>query len=147
MDTASDSKEGLNLTIKGGYDLVLLDLMMPGMAGEEILRLLKPLSLKQRIVVVSGRDEREGTATARNLGAAGYIQKPVNTRQLTSLLYDLLQDRTRDASVTEPTTPKTVLERLVLLVFGECEPTRGRKVGAVGILMGLMLVVGLLVIG
>jgi DNA-binding response OmpR family regulator len=122
--------------------------MVAGMAGEEILSLLKPLSLKQRIVLVSGRDKSEGTATARHLGAAaGYIQKPVDTRQLTSLLYDHLQDRIRDASVTEPATPQAFLERLVLLVFGECKLTRGRKVGAVGILMGLILVVGLLVIG
>lgn len=145
VETTVDPQDGLNRAIEGTFDLVLLDLMMPGMAGEEILSLLKPLSLRQRVVVVSGRDEEEAREQARDLGAAGYIQKPVDTRQFTGLLYDLLRERiqTTDES-DEERRPQSLLERLVTFVFGECEPTTPRKLGAVGVLLGLLVVGSLL---
>ena len=71
MRLRSGPRAGLNQAIEGRFDLVLLDLMIPEMAGEEILSLLKPLTLKQRVVVVSGSDENEARARTRDLGAAG----------------------------------------------------------------------------
>ena len=147
VHTESDPREGLNAAIEGEFDLVLLDLMMPGMDGEEILSLLKPLSLKQKVVVVSGRDEQEAGAITRNLGAAGYIQKPVDTRQFTSLVCDLLQDRIRDTEVVAPLVPRSILDRGVAFVFGECEPTPGRQFSAMAILVGLGLVAVFLIVG
>jgi len=132
VQTANDPREGLKQAIEGKSDLVFLDLMMPSMTGEEIMSLLKPLSRKQKVVVVSGCDEQEARSKSRDLGAAGYIQKPVDTRQFTGLLYDLIQDRIRDATVDDvPLPPSTILDRLVSFVFGECEPTPARQFGAV----------------
>jgi DNA-binding response OmpR family regulator len=146
VETACDPRDGLNRAIEGTYDLILLDLMMPGMAGEEILGLLKPLSLHQRIVVVSGNDEHEARQRSRDLGAAGYIQKPVDTRQFTTLLYDMLQERISDHAAEQPQPGSvTAMERVVAFVFGECEPTTSRKYGAVAILGGLLGVMGFLV--
>ena len=144
VHTACDPRDGLNQAIEGHFDLVLLDLMMPGMAGEEILSLLKPLSLQQRVVVVSGADPEEARERSRDLGAAGYIQKPVDTRQFTALLYDLLQDRIPNAAVGEEPRHMRLSDRMVFFVFGECEPTSGRRWGAVIILSGLAAVVGYL---
>jgi CheY-like chemotaxis protein len=70
VQTESNPNEGLDAAIQGEHDLVLLDLKMAGMVGEEIFSLLKPLSLRQKVVVVSGQTEQEGHATPRNLGAA-----------------------------------------------------------------------------
>lgn len=144
VQTETDPREGLNAAIEGKFDLVLLDLMMPGMGGEEIFSLLKPLSLKQRIVV-GGRDEHEARATPRNLGAAGYIQKPLDTRQFTALLYDMLRDRIRDTTEVAVSEPETFLDRVVSFVFGECEPTPARKLSACIMLASLVSIAILLV--
>lgn len=143
--TEANPKAGLNRAIEGDYDLVLLDLMMPGMAGEEILSLMKPLSLRQRVVVVSGADEADARARSRDLGAAGFIRKPVDTRQFTSLLLDILQDRIREEESAVETEPAPA-DPLVTFVFGECRPTLGRRLGAAAILAGLVAVVILLVV-
>ena len=145
VTAVSDPRDGLNQAIEGDFDLVLLDLMMPSMAGEEVLSLLKPLSLRQRVVVVSGCDEHEARERSRDLGAAGYIQKPVDTRQFTSILYDLLRDRIKGSAREEPVARKTLLEWVVGFVFGECEPTRARNWGAIAVLCGLCAVVGFLI--
>ncbi len=118
----SGPRAGLNQAIEGRFDLVLLDLMIPEMAGEEILSLLKPLTLKQRVVVVSGSDENEARARTRDLGAAGYIQKPVNTRQLTTLLADLLRDPLPETLVDEPKPERLLIDHLVAFIFGNAPP-------------------------
>ena len=146
VDTVVDPQDGLNRALEGRYDLVLLDLMMPGLAGEEILSLLKPLSLKQCVVVVSGSEEREARARARDLGASGYIQKPVDTRQFTALLCELLQDSIQNAPPQEDTTPGNLQDWLVAFVFGEGPSTPGRRAGAVVILIGIISIAGLLVL-
>ena len=147
VHTTTSPRDGLNQAMGGGFDLVLLDLMMPGMAGEEILGLLKPLSLQQRVVVVSGCDDPDARSRSLDLGAAGYIQKPVDTRQFTAILYDMLQDRIQDSATVENSSPGTLLDRIVSLVFGECEVTPSRRIGAVAILAGLTTVMGWLIIG
>ena len=120
MRLRSGPRAGLNQAIEGRFDLVLLDLMIPEMAGEEILSLLKPLTLKQRVVVVIGSDENEARARTRDLGAAGHIQKPVNTRQLTTLLADLLRDPLPETLVYEPKPERLLIDHLVAFIIGEC---------------------------
>ena len=93
---------------------------MLGMAGEQLLTLLKP----------------------RSLG-----QKPVDTRQFTNLLIDLLEDRIRDAQPEEAASGRTILGRVVQFVFGECEPTAARKMGVIANALGLLGAVGFLAIG
>ncbi len=147
VQTVSDPREGLNLAIEGEFDLILLDLMMPGMAGEEILELLKPLSLKQKIVVVSGCDEHDARAKSRDLGAVGYIQKPVDTRQFTFLLVDLLQDPIQETTPVNEMRSRGLLNRLVSFVFGECEATFARRLGAIVILVALSTLTVVLIAG
>lgn len=49
--TVADPKVGLNEAIEQQFDLILLDLMMPRMNGEEVLSLLKPLTPQRRVYV------------------------------------------------------------------------------------------------
>ncbi len=134
---ASDPHDGLNEALCGTYDLVLLDLMMPGLDGEEILRLLKPLSLRQKVVVVSGTDAKEARARVRDLGAADYIQKPVNTRELYGILLDILQDRIRRDSRVAESEPLTFFGRVGTFVFDDDDPGAPKRWAAVVILVAL----------
>lgn len=135
VKVASDPREGLNEALTGAYDLVLIDLMMPGLDGEEILALLKPLSFGQKVVVVSGSEASEAEPRVRDLGAAAYIQKPVNTRALYGILLDILEDRVRTPAT--PPRPLSPLGRLGTFVFDDDDPGQGKKIAAVLILIAL----------
>jgi DNA-binding response OmpR family regulator len=137
VKVASDPRVGLNEALTGAYDLVLLDLMMPGLDGEEILTLLKPLSPHQKVVVVSGSDSKDVQARVRNLGAAAYIKKPVNTRALYGIPLDILQDRVRSNATAIPLRQLSILGQVGAFVFDDDDPGEGKRIAAVAILVAL----------
>ena len=138
VKVASDPRVGLNEALTGAYDLVLLDLMMPGLDGEEFLTLLKPLSLHQKVVVVSGSDSIDVQARVRNLGAAGYIKKPVDTRALYTILLDILQDRVQGNTTDIPLRRLSFLGQVGAFVFDDADPGEGKRIAAVAILIALL---------
>jgi len=93
VQTTPDPREGVNLAIDSQFDLILLDLMMPGLNGEEVLSLLKPLGTRQRILVVSGHTGETYRSRARDLGAVGYLQKPVTAESLCNTVGGLLESQ------------------------------------------------------
>ena len=82
VEVASDPRQGLHRAIEQSFDLILLDLMMPELNGAEVLGLLKPLGLQHRVIVVTAHDDDYYRARARDLGAAGYVRKPVDPDEL-----------------------------------------------------------------
>ena len=66
----------------GPHDVVLLDVMMPGMNGLETLRALKAVKPDIRVIMLSGRQEATTIVEAIRLGAADYIVKPDNPEGL-----------------------------------------------------------------
>ena len=75
---AADGSQALELyrEQRDKIDLILLDLTMPGLSGEEVLRRLQLLGARQRIVVMSGYSEEETMQRCTALGAAGFLRKP-----------------------------------------------------------------------
>ncbi len=57
-------------------DVLLLDIMLPGVTGIEVLRKVKELHPRTRVVMVTGLAQREIEQEARIHGAAGYVRKP-----------------------------------------------------------------------
>ena len=76
VDTAPSGDEGLWSADGGGYDLVLLDLMLPKMDGMEILRRLRAKGNPVHIIVISARDGLEDRLEALDAGADDYLVKP-----------------------------------------------------------------------
>jgi PAS domain S-box-containing protein len=74
------------------FDLVLLDLTMPQMPGEEILRELRRLRPDVRVVICSGYSEGEMQDEVGTDRIAGFLQKPFRAQQLVSLVRGLLGD-------------------------------------------------------
>lgn len=75
VDTAATGDEGL-WAAEGGYDLVLLDLMLPNIDGMEILRKLRAKENPVHILVISARDGLEDRLEALDAGADDYLVKP-----------------------------------------------------------------------
>ena len=79
-DTAEDGPSALAAVDAGDYDLVLLDVMMPGMSGLEVLTKLRetrsPVDLP--IIMATARDAAENVVEALGLGANDYVTKPLD---------------------------------------------------------------------
>lgn len=76
---AADGEEGLAKIIEGGYDLILLDIMMPKIDGIDILKKLQmrgPKSYNGPIVMLSALDQDRIVRKALQLGAKGFLSKP-----------------------------------------------------------------------
>ena len=81
--TASGGSEALALWERhGGTDLVLLDLHMPGLSGEETWLALHALNPNARVLFSSGYPEQEAGALLAKVPASAFIQKPYRTEEL-----------------------------------------------------------------
>ncbi|MFA6508270.1 MAG: response regulator transcription factor [Treponemataceae bacterium] len=79
--TAADGTEGLRLAIEGDFDLLLLDLMLPGKTGFEICREFREKSDKP-VLILSARSEDIDKIRALGLGADDYVTKPFSPGEL-----------------------------------------------------------------
>lgn len=76
-------------------DLVILDLSMPGMDGEQALACLRELDPEVRVLLSSGYDEREVTQRFEDQNLAGFMQKPYRAGALIRKVFELLQEDER----------------------------------------------------
>jgi two-component system, OmpR family, copper resistance phosphate regulon response regulator CusR len=76
VDTAADGNSGLDLAAEYQYDLIILDLMLPGMSGTEILRQLRRKDTNVPVLVLSARDGVADKVGHLELGADDYLTKP-----------------------------------------------------------------------
>jgi len=79
---ASRGEDALQLLRSGGFDVVLLDVNMPGIGGIETLRRMRALSPRMPILMLTVRDAEEEKVVALELGADDYVTKPFSTREL-----------------------------------------------------------------
>jgi DNA-binding response OmpR family regulator len=78
-DVVADGREALDIAQKDGYDVILLDLMLPNLSGIEILRALKDPArvppLKAKIIVTTNLEQREDVRADIEKQADGYVVK------------------------------------------------------------------------
>ncbi|MCA9372920.1 response regulator [Candidatus Woesebacteria bacterium] len=82
VDAAKDGKEGLEMMKKGGYDVVLLDLIMPELDGVTVLRKFRDAEVKnanRHIIVLTNLDFQPTLEEAMELGAESYLIKSAHT--------------------------------------------------------------------
>lgn len=94
---AQDGREALDAFARHGADLVLLDLMLPGMSGEDVCRELRRNS-DVPIIMLTARDTDVDKIVGLELGADDYVTKPFNTRELIARIKAVLR---RSGRVTE----------------------------------------------
>lgn len=84
VTTAESGGEALAKTAERSFDLVLLDIMMPGMSGFDVCRTLRgtPGTENTKIVFVSAKSTAEDRRLAAELGADGYLTKPIGKDEL-----------------------------------------------------------------
>ena len=76
VDAVSTGSEALNLAATERYDLVILDVMLPGISGFEVLENLKRFEIKVPVIMVSALNSSERVIEGLDKGAVDYIKKP-----------------------------------------------------------------------
>ena len=101
--TAQDGKNALESITKERPDLVVLDLMLPGIRGLEITRTLRAQG-NLPIIMLTARSEESDRIVGLELGADDYVTKPFDTRELLARIKSLLR-RTEAPPSDAPSAP------------------------------------------
>ncbi len=93
VETAADGNEGWKRFEKGDIDLVITDLKMPGLSGEELLKRIGTESPGIPVIVLTGHGTVENAVEAMRNGAYDFLTKPLNLDRLSLLVKRALQNR------------------------------------------------------
>ncbi len=91
VDTAIDGKEGYDLAMNGNYDLIVLDLMLPGLDGIEVCKKLRRENNNVYIIMLTAKDEEIDKITGLDSGADDYMTKPFSPREVLARINALLR--------------------------------------------------------
>ena len=93
VDTASDGEAGLAQASRGGYDLIVLDVMLPRMNGFDVCREVRQRGVTTPILMLTARGQVVDRVVGLKLGADDYLTKPFETIELMARLEALLRRR------------------------------------------------------
>ena len=91
VDMALSGEEALRKEADEPYDVMIVDLMMPGLSGMDLLKLLKARNPKARIIMVTGYPTMRNTLQAMQLGAMDFLPKPFLPTTLRNLVAAALE--------------------------------------------------------
>ena len=81
------------------WDLILLDMMLPGLSGEEVLKKITA-AVTSPVIIISARDAQEIKVSALRLGADDYITKPFDVEEVSARIESVMRRTNRPAHVT-----------------------------------------------
>jgi two-component system, OmpR family, copper resistance phosphate regulon response regulator CusR len=91
VDVAKDGRNGLELAQTYQYDLILLDLMLPGMDGSEVLRRIRKENSSVPVLILSARDTVQDKVANMETGADDYLTKPFAFAELSVRIKALMR--------------------------------------------------------
>ncbi len=97
VDKAFDGRDGLDKMETGGYDLVLLDIMLPGLNGLEVLRRARR-TVDTPVIMLTARDSVMDKVTGLDMGAEDYMTKPFEIEELLARIRAALRKTERRAA-------------------------------------------------
>lgn len=112
MTTAANGEVGLEAARNRQIDLILLDVMLPGMSGIELLRVLRGEGVSTPVIVLSAKGDEIDRVVGLKVGADDYVAKPFSRPELLARIEAVLR-RQRRESVSDPEKDGEVLQ------FGE----------------------------
>ncbi len=101
VDFQHNGAEGLAKAFRGEHSLVVLDVMLPGLDGFEVLRRLRQRS-QMPVLMLTARDEDVDRIVGLELGADDYLSKPFNPRELSARIRAILRRVEAPPAVAEP---------------------------------------------
>jgi two-component system copper resistance phosphate regulon response regulator CusR len=101
VDLARDGTDGLHQARQESYDLVILDVMLPGIDGWQVLQGIRKRGLQMPVLFLTARDQVEDRIKGLELGADDYLVKPFSFAELLARVRTILR---RGRSGAEPTS-------------------------------------------
>ena len=101
VHTSTDGQEGLKLALNKHIDLLLLDIMLPGMNGYEICRRLKKEKPQVPVIMITARGSEMDTVAGLDIGADDYISKPFSIHELLARVRAVLRRSSTDEQEIE----------------------------------------------
>jgi two-component system, OmpR family, copper resistance phosphate regulon response regulator CusR len=101
VDLVANGTDGLHHALEGDHDLVILDVMLPGLDGWQVLRNLRGHQRQMPVLFLTARDQVEDRVKGLELGADDYLVKPFSFAELLARVRTILR---RGRSGTESTT-------------------------------------------
>ena len=123
VKTASDGESALGLAGKEEFDLIILDIMLPGMDGFEVCRRVRQGDLRTPILILTARGQEVDRVVGLELGADDYVTKPFGRRELMARVKALL--RRAEVSTVEGEGPTRYRIGNVEIDFQRYEARRG----------------------
>lgn len=96
VDVAYDGENGFDLAASDTYDLVILDVMLPGMDGVAVCKEMREVDVKTPVLMLTARGAVEDRVAGLNAGADDYLVKPFAMEELLARVNALLRRRDRD---------------------------------------------------
>jgi DNA-binding response OmpR family regulator len=93
VDLAYDGPSGLDLALSDTYDVVILDVMLPGIDGLEVCRQMRAERIMSPVLMLTARGSIEDRVTGLNVGADDYLTKPFAMEELLARINALLRRR------------------------------------------------------
>jgi DNA-binding response OmpR family regulator len=94
---ATDGKEALKQALDGGFDLIVLDILLPGLNGFEVCKKLREADVKTPVLMVTAaKTEEMDKVMGLELGADDYITKPIGSRELVARVKAILRRARKD---------------------------------------------------
>lgn len=101
LTTVSSGIQGLRDAQREDYDLIILDVMLPGLSGFEVLKQLRESGSKTPVLMLTARGDDVDRIVGLDLGADDYLSKPFNPRELLARIKAILR-RTAEPAEDEP---------------------------------------------
>ncbi len=119
---AKDGRKAIKEFDRNGTDLILLDLMLPGLAGTEVCREIRTRS-QVPIIMLTAKDSEVDIVVGLELGADDYVTKPYSTRELLARIRAVMRRRTDlddgDGSMLQAGNVSMDIERHTVAVAGK----------------------------
>lgn len=93
VETVYNGNDGYDHAVSGNYDGIILDVMMPGMDGLEVLRAIRSAGVKTPVLLLTARGELEDKVTGLDAGADDYLPKPFAAGELLARVRAMLRRR------------------------------------------------------
>ncbi len=91
VDAAADGEQGLFLAQTGGYDLIILDVLLPKLNGLDVLRTLRSEHVTIPVLILTAKDSLKDKVTGLDMGADDYLTKPFGFDELLARVRALLR--------------------------------------------------------
>jgi DNA-binding response OmpR family regulator len=101
---ANDGESGLALALEGDFDLVLLDMMLPGVHGRDICQQLRMNKINTPLIILSAMDSLDDVIAGLRMGADDYMTKPFSFEELLARIETVMRRS------SEVTTQEQLLE-------------------------------------